>query len=555
MARRAVKHGIILPGVLASALLLLVGCQSAPRNMPAVRSYYRYDFASARESLRGDAYRRNDEQVLLNNLRLGIAALADGDTTEAERALLRSFDLLSTAGLNADRTTAAVFVHEGVKIWKGEPFEQALAYHYIAALYAVMGDWENARAAAANALFRLTDFGADQTPEDLVRGAAKDPEYLKKGYTAVDTNFALGFLMQAIASDLSDAAGAERQYDAALEINGALGPLVDQLRSRDYDTLLIVDYGKGPTKIAYGRDNALVRFIEQDTHRGQLLVAVDGEEAARADAICDVNRMAADHRWNNLEDIRRAKSVIGDALILGGAVVATHGDRDNALVGAGMLLAGLLSKSGAKADTRYLEFAPQSIYLVPLRLTDRCDLRLSVQGDEGSTIILPDVYPGDAGRPRVVYLRMHGADSPDPAWLTATEPLFGNDHTGVRAGDWPWILGGLDVSTPSRKTLEAYQANGYLLDMTLNDLLELYRAEGINLGSGMESRPGERRNPSFRHILEGGSGLFTPLADSMGYKRLMYTPCEPYRPKSELVRNAARRIRVQQEGTDQEEHR
>ena len=59
-----------------------------------------------------------------------------------------------------------------------------------------------------------------------------------------------------------------------------------------------------------------------------------------------------------------------------------------------------------------------------------------------------------------------------------------------------------------------------------------------------ENRPGVRRNPSFRHILEGGTGLFTPRPDSMGYKRLFFTPHEPYEPKSEPVRNARRRIRV-----------
>lgn len=555
MIRSAAQPGIILPGVLASVLLLLAGCQSAPRNMPAVRSYYSYEFTSAREALRGDAYRRDDEQTLLNNLRLGMASLADGDLREAERSLGRSFDLLSTAGLNADRTTAAVFVHEGVRIWKGEPFEQALAYHYVATLYAVMGDWENTRAAAANALFRLTDFGADRTPEKLVRSAAEDPDYLEHGYTAVDTDFALGFLMEALASDLSGAAGADEQYEAALKINGNLQPLVETLRSRDFDTLLIVDYGKGPTKIAYGRDNALVRFVEQDTHRGPLRISIDGREAMSADAVCDVNRMAADHRWNNLEDVRRAKSLIGDALLVGGAVVASHGRRDNRLIGAGMVLAGLLTKSGAKADTRYLEFAPQLVYLVPLRLERRSDLRVMVAGDSGSTLVLPDVEPGTPDNPRAIYLRLHGADSPAPAWLAAAAPIYGNDHTGVQPGDWPWILGGRDVSTPSRRTLQAYQAHGYLANMTVADLLELHRAEGILLGSGMESRPGERRNPSYRHILDAGTGLFTPHPHSMGYKRLMYTRRSPYAPKSEFGRNAARRIRVQQEETDQEELR
>ena len=68
-----------------------------------------------------------------------------------------------------------------------------------------------------------------------------------------------------------------------------------------------------------------------------------------------------------------------------------------------------------------------------------------------------------------------------------------------------------------------------------------------------EALPMKRGPPPTRP--KARTGLFTPQADSMGYKRLMCTPREPYEPKSDLVRNAARRIRVQQEGTDQEEHR
>lgn len=521
--------------------------------MSAVSSYYRYDFASAREALRGDAMLRSDEQTILNNTRLGIASLADGDLHEAELALGKSFELLSTAGLNKDRTVAAVLVHEGVRIWKGEPFEQALTYHYVATLYALKNDWENARAAAANALFRLTDFGGDQSQERLARRAAQDPAYLERGYEAVDTNFALGFLMQAIASDLSGAPGAADLLEDAVKVNPAIKPLAEAIGQRRYDTLLIVDYGKGPTKIAYGPDGALSRFQPQERVRGPLIVSSGGQMIARADAACDVNQMAADHRWNNLEDVRRAKSVIGDVLVFGGTVAAMHGAdrRDEAAFfgGVGAIVAGLLSKSGAKADTRYCEFMPQSIFVVPLLLESRSDLRVSVQGDAGSLLVLDDVEPGSTSEPRAIYLRIHGLDGPDPDWLHRRKALYGNDHAGVRPGDYPWILGGQDVSTPDRRTLQAYQANGYLEGFSVGDLVGLYDAEGILIGSGMENRPEAMRNPSFRHILEGGTGLFTPHPNSMGYKRLMCGRYPPYRPKSELVRNLSAAIRVKQDAT------
>ncbi len=529
----------------------LTACQSAPRNIPAIRAYYQYEFTDAREALRGDAMLKNDEQTILNHARLGLAALADGDLREAERALGHTFDLLSTAGLNEDRTIAAVMTHEGVRIWKGEPFEQALMFHAVATLYAVMGDWENARAAAANSLFRLTDFGQYRTNEQLARRAARDPDFLDEGYTAVDTNFALGFLMQAIAAEHAGTAGRDEQLDAALEIDGNLDLIIERIRAGDYDTLLIVDYGKGPTKIAYGPDNALARFQPQERRRGPIVVQSDGETKARLPAVADINRMAQDHRWTNLEDIRRAKSAIGDALVVGGAVNTGVGGRrdslETQLIGIGLMAAGLLTKSGAKADTRYLEFLPQSVYVVPLRLNERSRLLVQVEGDAGSRLILPDFEPGTPDDPRAVYLRLHGRDSPNPAWLTADQLQYTNDHAPPPPGAKPWILGGRDVSTPRRRILDAYRDNENLADLTLNQLHRLYEAEDILIGSGMEDRPDRLRNPSFRHVLEGGAGLFTPAPDSMGYKRLMYTPRPPYTPRSDDLGNHVDRSGVTDE--------
>ncbi len=114
----------------------------------------------------------------------------------------------------------------------------------------------------------------------------------------------------------------------------------------------------------------------------------------------------------------------------------------------------------------------------------------------------------------------------------------------MREGDYPWILGGTDLATPNQQSLTAYQANGYLNDLNIHDLRTLYDAEGILIGSGMENRANQPRNPSFRHVLESGTGLFTPEPDSMGYKRLMFTPRPRYVPRSDLVGNLAWQIRI-----------
>jgi hypothetical protein len=542
MARAAAHLVTLIPAIPA----LLAGCGPAPRDIVAIRAYYDYDLATARQRFQ-EAASRADEQVLLNTLRLGLAELADGNAPGAEAALRRAFELLSTAGLNADRTTAAVFVHEGVRIWKGDPFEQALAYYWVAALYASLGDWENVRASAANALFRLTDFGADQNAESLARNAARDAQYLERGYRAVDSDFALGFLLEAIGSDLSGAAGMEAQLQAAVEINPRLESVSEVIRRRAYDTLLLVDYGKGPTKVAYGPDEALVKFVPQERCHGPLTIEVDGREILRAPAVCDVEEMAVDHRWNNLEDVRRAKSAIGRALLWGGAFTTGHGivsdSGGTAAAGLALMLAGALLRAGAQGDTRYLELAPQSVYLVPLLMTGPGDLEVRVECDPGSRIVLADFEPGRPGSPRAVYLRLHGEDSPDPPWLTATQPVYGNDHAGVRPGDVPWILGGHDLSTPDRSALEAYQAGGWLADLVVADLEDLYRDEGIRIGAGI-------------HVLDGGSALYTPIPYSIGYKRLMFSLREAYEPRSRPLRELARHMAAYPDLTDaQETHR
>jgi hypothetical protein len=90
-----------------------------------------------------------------------------------------------------------------------------------------------------------------------------------------------------------------------------------------------------------------------------------------------------------------------------------------------------------------------------------------------------------------------------------------------------------------------YQSGGYLLNMSLDELSDLYRQEGIHFGAG-PPEPGRRLQDDFRHILEGGNALFTPAYGTIGYKRLMYSGHAPYAPKSPRVAELASRIGLNQ---------
>jgi len=79
--------------------------------------------------------------------------------------------------------------------------------------------------------------------------------------------------------------------------------------------------------------------------------------------------------------------------------------------------------------------------------------------------------------------------------------------------------------------LSSYQAGGHLLGMTVADLAELYRAEGVELG--LPEAP-DRPVP---HLLEGGQSLAPPLAGTAGFMRLFGQPHGPYQPQSQAVRD------------------
>jgi len=536
--RHRTRRPLAAVGILLTAIVLIGagGCATPPAAPDPIAAYYRYDFPTAREALRPRVEGRVDDQRLLNLLRLGAAGMADGDVVETELAFREAFDLLSTAGLNADRTVAAVLLHEGIRIWKGEPFEQALAYTWIATHYGTRGDWENMRAAAANSLFRLADFGQhmarDTDAVRLVERSAREPDLLESGYTAVDNGFALGQLLTAIGADLSGAGGAGAIFDQVAAQRPDLRDLVRTLRERDYDTLLVVDHGRGPTKLAYGPDMAFVRHEPRERRRGRLVVEADGAPIADAMPIADVDAMARQLRWNALENVRRAKSVLGDVFMLGGitavAIGADQGSREAMIAGAVAAALGLVMKSGAAADTRHLEALPAAVYLVPLRLDGVAHLNVTVAPPSASRMTMPDFVPGVSGNPRLVYLRLHGQGTMAPAWLVSDDLLYGNDHTTVADGDLPWILGGWDVGTPTMERLAEFQAGGMLQGWTLSRLQRAHADAGITIGAGLDPRGGrggdaEARRRSFRHVLEGGSALFTPQLHSMGYKRIMFT--------------------------------
>jgi len=543
------EAGAIVCVALASAS---TGCTHGDPDFDIRADVARGDYTRAESKLRdyvGDSDKRPLE-YLLDRSRLGIVTLADGRPDAAEPWLAESFATLRRQGLNENRQVgAAVLGESGQLFWKGEPFEQALTLHYTAICYAMLNQWDNARAAANASLFQLRSYAqGDQSlskAELAQRAATQDEAWLDKGYANVKTDFALGYFVAGVAnfalgrSDPDRANEARDFFREAFTLRPDLRPVAEAIVGGRVNTVVFVDTGTGPSKQRYGDDGVLTRFAGGGGAVGSLAISINNSAPSNAALACDVQTMANDHRWNNLEDVRQFKSLLGTGLIAGGVIVAGTSDnrssegRRNAQLATGlaMVLAGLAVKATAQADIRHCEVMPASI-LVGATTIDG-SATLGIHGP-GVDVVLPGVLGPSAAEPlRVVYVRVPA--QPVPAWASSGRVVYATDSLAARVpgDDLPYILGGRCCRTPSAETLRLYQASGNLTNLSLMDLQNLYTDEGITWRA-----EDEVEGPK-RHILNGGTSLVAPVAGSTGFARLVGQEHPPYQPKSARVKELA----------------
>lgn len=321
------------------ALTALVGCQTwqPDYNLVAQVEEGQHALASeaALETLPTGPDAREDVGYGLASIRLGMTQLADGQVEAAELPLLAAYEILRTQGVNDGRALMLLLQdEEDFQYWKGEPFEQAMAYAYFSAQLASVDDWYNAVVAADNAIFQLNNFEeavgkakdralAKATTEEERQeieesfGDSADPQavffaaesvsvqegntvtnsdgstsvepdedafeefFFESGYVPEQTNFVVGYMMQGIASlaasnAAEDQAKARDAFTRAVQYNPSLEPLTRSLLNGEVNTVLWVDHGKGPEKFRYGYAEAFSKFRELMTLNSALKVALRG---------------------------------------------------------------------------------------------------------------------------------------------------------------------------------------------------------------------------------------------------------------------------------------
>ena len=557
--------------LLIASVTLLAGCHTTMQT-PAGIADGRY--SQARAQLASHMTQdRSSRAYLLDRMRLGVTTLADGYPRSAQHVFENLYQLLRTQGINKDRTVASVVLYQGVKIWKGEPFEQALAMAYYGFDQAEQGSWDNARAAAKNALFNLRDFGDDKSGQSMdtyeiaqkslvyeraIKAGATSAEakkkanYLDHGYVAHKSDFTLGYLLNAIANQqLGRSDEASDNYHQVVELDSNLQPLVNAFQSGKYNTVLVVSWGLGPRKVGYGPDDALGKFVPRSpSDDAPLSVSIAGSGQRSYPQVQDVNTMAASHMWRSLEDIRVAKSYLGSGLLVGGLVAADYGAHKRndvaTYAGLGAMVAGALMKVSAHVDTRYCDVMPQRFYVLPLTITSPGQrITLEVAGRPASRLVLTGLGPPHNDRSqaqlRYVSLVTQTPGGRAPKWATSGQIFYTTPDASATTGKavLPYILGGTDLRPPSAQTLADYQQAGYLNGMTPAELGNLYGAEHIKLTTE------DQQGYAGKNVLLGGSSLVCPVPGTTGFAELFGQIHPPYQPKSQSVREVYDRVRAE----------
>ncbi|MGN6368332.1 MAG: hypothetical protein ACTHN5_08745 [Phycisphaerae bacterium] len=395
----------ILPALLIAPALAATGCQTTPKEVRnAIANYQVGNFAAAEAQLRPDITKKNEDYVL-NNCRYGSAAIAAGDLPGAETAFMNAYDVMNATHVNdTGRTTGAAVFWEGVKVWTGEPFERAMAHYYLGVTFLIKHDYENARAAFQNSLFKLRAYANVDDP---------------KHYQAAESNFALGYFGLGFCySRLNRPDLAQENYELAVKNDPRLNAVIRDVQNPKVNTLVFVDYGAGPRRAPKGWYNEESAFGPTPLEAGPIGPAqllVDGNVVNNPNEtyhMVDTLAMAQEQRWQDIDTVRKTKAVIGTGAMAAGAGVTAYGaqrhDTGIALAGLGAMALGAALAASSQADIRYWETLPRTVYILPATLTPGPHELLVRAGGSQSAPLQITVPPPSPGTPQdnVFYFRI-----------------------------------------------------------------------------------------------------------------------------------------------------
>lgn len=390
----------ILTGFLfAIALFLgLTGCNAtgaSPEAQECLSNFYAGNFVAAQKAIE-PLSSKTDENYVLNNLRLGSCAIAANDWATAERAFSQAYEVMNSAGVNSGaRGAAAVIINEGLKVWKGEPYERAMCSFYLGVVYYQNLDYNNARACFENALFKLRDYSKDDKEEE---------------YDELESDFVGAQVM--LAQCWNKLNRPDKANDIMANAHRINGSVVNRTAfSNKANVLLVVDFGEGPRKVTQ-YDNSVLKIGPTPEEAGPLpkpkvkvgtkTIGIAGDDTPLYDTLA----MAQQRKWQSIDTIRIAKAAVGAGLMTAGAVRTATADKEGHVwTGLGLMAAGALIKASGDADLRFWENLSRGLYVIPLELKPGSTNNITITLSTGQTRLLKGIYAPNKGD-ALIYTRI-----------------------------------------------------------------------------------------------------------------------------------------------------
>lgn len=286
--------------------------------------------------------------------RTALMAMRAGRFNEAKRLLddaLLTVNGMMSPDKNA-RKARGLFGKEEQKIFIGEPYERAMAYYYRGILYWMDGEPDNARACFRSAQLMDSDTENKTYSNDYVLF-----DYLD------------GLATVKLGGDGSDALKRARQS-------------AKNFTPPDYDptanVLFFIEFGPGPTKYATGQYGEQLRFRTYQSPIKSAVIKMPDGTSIQVFPYDDLNYQSTTRGGRVMDYILANKAVfksttdaVGNAAIVGGAILATRNDTQEAglaVLGAGLLSKVLSAATTPKADTRAWDNLPQFLGFAALKL-------------------------------------------------------------------------------------------------------------------------------------------------------------------------------------------
>lgn len=342
--------------------------------------------------------------VMLYLNECAMCELAQGRYQAAERRL-RQVDSLLNTYYSAEREERAmsVFGAEGEKVYRGDPYEQAAAYLFLALILMDQGDYDNALAACKSGILADSDASENLFESDVAllhaleakchqlrgdeqafqshREAAAKSIRLTSGQIQEDFSRRLDLLELLKMSRSERARVGERRKDD--EIRAEIQHLSDQLDrktasinaaellgplySGDFNVLVLVPRGRCVEKTRAGSDAEMIVFRQHDMpcEGPRLQLDADPLDAGRClPAAVDLEFQATTRGGRRMDAILRGKAAsrtttrgVGQALTEAGGNVGGYVGLGVALVGGAVQ--GAAGSMTAEADTRCWQTLPK----------------------------------------------------------------------------------------------------------------------------------------------------------------------------------------------------